>query len=315
MKVAIVDPALGTRNGGDAVISRGIHHALKPITGMADEVRRLALHRAPSREERDFLGASDEVLICGTNLMSNYMALRRRWPWSTDDLMQAAGRVTFFGVGWWQYQTGAIDPWSSRLLKRLQGNHAWATRDDYSAKRLREAGLRATNLGCPTMWEMGSQVLPRAGSRVVATITDYNQNPTLDRALLRLLQSSYRNISIWPQGQGDLEYIRRDLSTTVDVLDPSLTAFENALKMPGTNYVGLRLHGGIFAMQLGVPALVVAIDNRTVEIAKSSGMYAPSRFDLPEIEAVLRGEEREVILRDLTSERELWLARWTRRER
>ena len=68
-------------------------------------------------------------------------------------------------------------------------------------------------------------------------------------------------------------------------------------------------HGGIRAMQRGVPTLVLSIDNRAREIARSVGLRAPSRNAARRYREDLRSGEvvRIDVPRDAVDS---WRARW-----
>jgi hypothetical protein len=84
---------------------------------------------------------------------------------------------------------------------------------------------------------------------------------------------------------GDLAYLRGLLGddprrTRVAIIEPSVAAFAAALGSDATDYVGTRLHGGIFALQHGVRSLIVAVDNRAAEISRDTGLHVITRDDI-----------------------------------
>lgn len=289
MSVVVVDPGMTSTNLGDQIISDAIHREFVSPLKQTTAVQVIPMHGPLSDASRDALRAADEVVVCGTNLLSNHMRFRTSWEWDRADIELAKGKLTVFGAGWWQYQVGAIDPVSARWMKTMSGGRTWGVRDAYSAQRLNNAGVSAAHISCPTLWRVAEQALPSTEKRVIATFTDYNQDPLADRRLIDLLESRYE-VLYWPQGPGDRRYIESISPTTPTFIDPSLAAFDHELQQPDTAYVGLRLHGGIRAMQFGVPSLILSIDNRAREISRSVGLRAPSRHAFRDIELALAGQ-------------------------
>ncbi len=276
--IVVADPGAASTNVGDRIISESVATQLvEPLRASGRTVELVPMHGALSDAHRAALRSAEQVVVCGTNLLSDHMRFRRAWHWPVEDIELCRGRLTFLGVGWWQYQRAGIDPVSASWLRSLAGPTPWAVRDEYSLARLRRARVRAVHTSCPTLWDVEKQVLPSVEKRAVVTFTDYSQDPLADGRLVRELVERFDEVLFWPQGPGDPEYVDRLRRGAGTLLGPSLEELDSVLAEPGTAYVGLRLHGGIRAMQQGVPALVLSIDNRAREIARSVGLRAPSR--------------------------------------
>jgi hypothetical protein len=286
MSVVVVDPGMTSTNLGDQIISDAIHREFITPLSASVEVEVIPMHGPLSDSSRAALRSADEVVVCGTNLLSNHMRFRTSWEWNRADIELAKGKLTVFGAGWWQYQVGAIDPISARWMKSMAGGRTWGVRDAYSAKRLADAGVASAHISCPTLWRVKEQPLPSTEGRVIATFTDYNQDPLADRRLIDLLEARYE-VLYWPQGPGDRSYIESISEKKPTFIDASLSAFDTELQKPDTAYIGLRLHGGIRALQFGVPSLILSIDNRAREISRSVGLNAPSRHAFRDIENAL----------------------------
>jgi hypothetical protein len=61
------------------------------------------------------------------------------------------------------------------------------------------------------------------------------------------------------------------------------------LREGGLDYVGLRLHCGVLALQHKVRSLVVIVDNRAAEIARDTRLPAIARDDIGGIESWVNG--------------------------
>ena len=308
--IVLVDPGMKSTNLGDQIISDAVHREfVDPLRSAGREVRTIPMHGHLSDDSRALLRDADEVVVSGTNLLADNMRFRSPWQWARKDVELTRGKLTTFGVGWWQYQRGGIDPLSARWLRSLSSGRPWAVRDEYSASRLAAAKVSALHTSCPTLWGVESQRLPSGERRVIATFTDYNQDPLADRRLVELLEARFDEVLYWPQGPGDERYLRSIAGDDVRLIPPELAAFDAELRVPSTAYVGLRLHGGIRAMQQGVPTLILSIDNRAREISRSVGLLAPSRHALDRVAALLDAHETAA-LRLPCTQIDAWRGQW-----
>ncbi|WP_257210723.1 polysaccharide pyruvyl transferase family protein [Actinomyces ruminis] len=165
-----------------------------------------------------------------------------------------------------------------------------SVRDDRTKRLLETIGLRAWNTGCPTLWALTPEHcarIPRSKSpAVVFTLTSYQPDRTNDAAMVGILREHYRRICFWPQGVDDLAYLRSlsDMSG-IEIVPPNVDAYSAVLET-GVDYVGNRLHGGIFALQHGCRAIIVSIDYRAREMGKD---YSLTLVERPDIAAELPG--------------------------
>jgi len=106
------------------------------------------------------------------------------------------------------------------------------------------------------------------GDEVVFTLTSYHPDPRKDRAMIDVLRRHYSRLHFWPQSINDLSYLHAlGAADDVEIVPPNLAGFRAVLDR-GTDYVGNRLHGGIFALQRRRRAIIVAIDYRAREMGK-----------------------------------------------
>jgi hypothetical protein len=121
---------------------------------------------------------------------------------------------------------------------------------------------------------------------VVTTLTFYHPNVSKDSQLLNLLLKRYEKVHLWIQGIEDYDYLQ---SLDVDKRDivlipPSVTAFNNLLDThPNIEYAGTRLHAGIRAIQKGRRTMIVAVDNRAIEISRTTGLPVISRENVEQL--------------------------------
>ncbi|MGO3076508.1 polysaccharide pyruvyl transferase family protein [Corynebacterium variabile] len=147
----------------------------------------------------------------------------------------------------------------------LSHDYVHSVRDEQTVDLLRDLGFRAENTGCVTLWgfteEKCCQIPADKSDRVVSTLTDYARDPEKDQVLIDTLEAEYNEIYFWPQGAEDAEYISSLRAASVQSIAPQLEAYRALLMSGNIDFVGTRLHAGIFAMQHNVRALILVVDN------------------------------------------------------
>ncbi|WP_230291762.1 polysaccharide pyruvyl transferase family protein [Croceicoccus sp. Ery5] len=275
MTIALFDPSISSENLGDQIIRDAV---LTELTRRMPEqqIVHLPTQEIIAKHSIRIACEADWRIVGGTNLLSAHMLRYRQWQigWRTA---RRIGPVLLCGVGWWQYQ-GKPDAYTKAVLRAaLSRDGLHSVRDEYTKQKLASIGItNVVNTGCPTMWAEGfGQEASRTkrSNAVLFTLTDYHPNPDRDRLLIGVLKSIYEDLLFWPQGKGDRRYLSSlECDDGIRVIEPSLSAFDSLLKPGAIDYVGTRLHGGIRAIQNGVRTIIVAIDNRSTELAKQTGL-------------------------------------------
>ena len=282
LTMAVFDTALASRNAGDAIIMDAVHRELGRLLGSdPTKAKRIATHAPMSLRDARRIGAADVKFVGGTNILNSRILSYRQWKFRLHQLPYMRNSV-MLGCGWWQYEEKPtkISAFAWRTI--FGGRFLNAVRDTYTERQLRSIGIdNVLYTGCPTMWDLDRTLgaIPQTvADSVVFTLTDYNQEPEADRALVGLLTDLYPSTIFWPQGSGDLEYFRSlDLAVS-EILPEGLAAFDAFLKRPvSIDYVGTRLHAGIRSLQKGRRSLILAIDNRAAEIGQDTGLQVISR--------------------------------------
>lgn len=288
MKLYLTDPTSHQHDGiiknlGDIIIKEAIIDNLNlslqpqiewvPIDGYSD---------------RQKYSNKDAMILAGANILANNPLLNTS-VWKPGLRNFAIGNyLILFGVGWWQYQ--ASPDFITKFFYKywLRKDHIiHSVRDSYTEEMLRKCGIgNVVNTGCPSMWKLPEQlkfesVKPES---VVFTITDYYKNPKYDRELIQIILQEYNCVYFFPQGIGDIAYIKTILDEItlekIEILERSLTAFDDLLKSTVIDYVGTRLHGGIRALQNSRRAFIIAVDNRALEISKDTQLPVTHRNNL-----------------------------------
>lgn len=291
--ITIFDPGLEddqytpSSNLGDLIIQEAVKRELHNIFP-SSETFSLSTQDFVDPKKFKFIGNSSYIFVGGTNLLSSRMRGYKQWKISFFDAVKIQ-KAILFGVGWWQYQD-APDLYTTLLLKTaLSGKFLHSVRDSYTQKKLEKIGFKnIVNTSCPTMWPLANlkpkNFPAKKSETVLLTLTDYNKNPNLDQKLISLLVRKYKTVYFWPQGRSDLAYFS-DFGSSVKILEHSLEALKTFLSSTlSLDYIGTRLHGGIYCLCASRRSLIIEIDNRSKELSKDTNLPTVERSDLEYIE-------------------------------
>jgi polysaccharide pyruvyl transferase WcaK-like protein len=204
-------------------------------------------------------------------------------------------KVVLMGVGWWQYQEEP-NSYTTWLLNRvLSRDHVHSVRDEYTMERLTKLGFDVLNTACPTMWQLSDMVAsPVRPKTCIVTLTDYNKNLEEDQWLLDEVAKYYEEVIVWPQAVRDAAYAR-ELTGNFQLAEPALTAYNDILSSRPSDYIGTRLHGGIRAFQSKHWGMIVAVDNRALEIGRDTMLPVHARGQREEIAASIKSRANRAI--------------------
>ncbi|NJM48555.1 MAG: polysaccharide pyruvyl transferase family protein [Alkalinema sp. RU_4_3] len=306
--ICLLDPGIENNAGdsspnlGDLIIQESVNREIKQIFG-SQQLIRFSTHSYLDYKSISRIQTSTNILIGGTNLLSSNMNKYCQWKISFLDAVRIKNAV-LLGVGWWQYQ-GKPNFYTAKLLRfALSGKIQHSVRDNYSKEQLSSIGIRnVINTGCPTMWPLAginaSQFINQKANSALLMLTDYNKEPDLDRQLANLLLSRYESVYFWPQGRGDLEYAR-EMNLPFKFLDHSFSGLQEFVNSDiSFDYIGTRLHGGVYCLNRRKRALIIEIDNRAREIGKDTGLPTVKRDDLAYIEKWISCSQSPRIILDV----------------
>lgn len=296
-KAGILDTSIATENTGDLIIMESARQVLESLLDAQT-------FYFPTHEK---LGATSYRIqqqlaynvACGTNLLHAHMGLVKQWNVGLVDAFKLKP-VVLLGVGWRSQASRKTDVYTRWLLRRLLDSRRYhSVRDSYSEARLREIGFdNVLNTGCPTCWSLTPDhcaSIPQApGESAVCLLTDYSRNEDRDAELLDLVCSRYANRFFWCQGSGDLNYIRSlGFDRYFRFIPPTLRAYHRLLSDPSLalDYVGNRLHGGIYALKHGRRATIIGVDHRANSMGKDINLPVIDRYrPFEEIKSMIMDE-------------------------
>lgn len=294
--VVLFNPAVSSLNVGDHVIADSARAHLQPLL-RGRFVIDVSTHLPLSWNYARHFRSAPWKLVLGSNLLRGRMnGLFRQWDVTPRTAPLARGSL-LMGAGWWQYGDEPNRYTSSLYRFVLDRERLHSVRDHYTQEMLGRAGVdNVVVTGCPSLWSLTpahcAAIPTRKATRVITTVTDYHREPALDRQMVETLVERYDTVAVWLQGSRDRAYLD-DLGLTgkVDLLEPTLSAFDEALADVDTDYAGTRLHAGIRALQHGRRTAVVAIDNRGREKARSFRLPIVERGDVGALAGFCEGSD------------------------
>lgn len=271
---------------GDAII---MDYALQQLQSIFPEAYffHAPTHDYARRASYKFIRNTQEQIVCGTNLLHDKMYLYNQWKINMVDAALLSD-VSLMGVGTSSYY-GKLDWYSKWLYKSVLGkNRIQSVRDSYTAEVMQNAGFdKVLNTGCPTTWKLTPEFCKTISSQkaksVVTTLTDYDGFASTDKEVIDMLSKNYEKVYLWVQGFYDIELAEKlGILDKVNLISPHLEAFDKVLREEDVEYIGTRLHAGIRALNHKRRTCILAVDNRAIEMGKSSNLNVVSRGQAPD---------------------------------
>jgi polysaccharide pyruvyl transferase WcaK-like protein len=286
-KISVFDTTISDYNLGNQIIMESVYKHLHGV--FPEDFFFKVPYMEITRHTISYLKRSDLILFGGTNSLSGRMESYKQWDLNIVKSFMIKD-VILMGIGWWQYET-KTSLYTRFLLKNvLTKKYYHSVRDSHTKEKLEEIGIiKVLNTGCPTLWDLTPEhcktIPTKKGSGVVMTFTDYNKDHSRDTHLLNVLRNRYSKIYYWIQGEGDLDYLRElNAEKDVQLINPNLESFDQALSLPDVDYVGTRLHAGIRALQKGRRAIIIGIDNRAIEMHRDFNLPVLNQKDMGELD-------------------------------
>lgn len=298
--IMLLDTSIGTSNMGDYIIMECVRKELSPIlkknfvyempthlpafSSFAVFRNSLAVQQY-SNCELKFAGGSNLLV---KDLRTHYP----QWninPWNSRPL---EGVITVgVGAGAGEY----TNSYTTKLYQKVL-NHKYyhSVRDERSKEYVESLGLKAINTGCVTMWMLTpgfcAKIPSKKASRVVFTITAGKNEQ--DQVIVDILNRNYEKVYFWVQGDKDLAVFSGLKRTeNITIVPPSIGAYDSLLSEDDIDYVGTRLHGGVYAMRHGKRTIIIAIDERAREINKCNNLNCVELDKVPdELEFMIQSE-------------------------
>lgn len=307
-KVLLFDTAIATSNLGDEIILEGAKNGLEPVlynslnfrlgTHIENYSVIQMLHK--SFKVKLFCDEMDYKFICGTNLLQNNIprvnAQFMLKPFNADiyknSILVGVGRIGDYK------SMGKV---AQLLYKKVLSKEFYhSVRDEETKKVIEQLGLKAINTGCPTLWcfteEKCKSIPLNKSDKVVLSVSGYKsqKDSQKDKMMIETLRNNYKKVYAWIQTSEDEKYLRELVDADEYNIEMiySLKKYSKVLSEKNIDYVGTRLHGGIYALQHNCRTLIISIDERANGFHETNNIPILKRSEIEKLDAVINSEIR-----------------------
>ena len=293
-KIILYNPAISSLNKGDEIIAEACKENIYSFFPDSMYVE-ISTHLPINNKYLERIKKVNYSFVLGSNLLMSKMDARfRQWDikmWNIDYMKP----VILMGVGWNRYSEKATYYTKTLYKKLFSKEYIHSVRDEYTKLKLNEIGINnVINTGCPTFWDFDKnlcrQIPKNKNEKVIFTLTDYRRDYEKDKQFIETLKKNYKEIYFWPQGIDDYEYLKEvEKSNIIQIIPPTLSGFDKILEKK-IDYIGTRLHGGIRALKHRCRTIILAVDNRAIEINKNYNIPILKREEIDRLEEKLNNE-------------------------
>lgn len=323
MNIVVFDTAIGTFNRGDDIILHSTEKCLAPILennyvmNLGTHINNFNLyHYLRNSKKLKYVDNCDYKFIMGTNLLTGDI-IRSIGQWSVGPLSKRIYRNSIVvGVGVTKNNQKLTFYTKAFYKDILRTDIAHSVRDEQSKAMLESiGGVPVINTGCPTLWGLTPNVCDKIPTKkapnAVLTISGQKkyQQPEYDQKLIDTVEANYDKIYFWVQTYEDEIYLQSLKHKKEFQFVYSLKNYGEICDNAQVDYVGTRLHGGIFAMQHGVRAVILEIDHRAKGFREINNINTLQRENMDALADMLHGTiKTEIYLRE--KEIHEWMAQF-----
>ena len=299
--ILFFDTSIGTFNHGDDIIMRSVYRAFNQLLKnnyRLNYATHLVNYTSRYADEAKIQSCMSTKMkfICGTDIL---------WPNPFDQIKRKQLQISsivnkpsiycgsiLLGAGIKNTDRMIPDHKSISLYNRvLSHEYIHSVRDDSARALLNSMGFMAINTGCPTLWMLDEEFckgIPcEKSDACVLALTSEKKNRILDSKLIQIVKENYSKVYFWVQRWTDDEYLL-SLTNCADIeFIYDLDDYETLLKTTEVDYIGTRLHGGIFALQNKRRAIIIAVDHRAQGMAKENNLIVVNRDDVDVIQDMI----------------------------
>ncbi|MBE7101571.1 polysaccharide pyruvyl transferase family protein [Bacillus cereus] len=298
--VLVLDTSVGSLNKGDDIIMKCVRYQLSDITKNAyiltlpTQVSPFHWYQVARGSHRVKLYSDAKYkFVGGSNLLTMDMLTHfPQWNINMFNYGPLKGSI-LVGVG--AGKGNKINAYTKMLYKKvLSHEYIHSVRDERTKKFLEEMGFKALNTGCATLWsltpEFCKEIPTKKSDSVIFTLTHHSKDLVKDQLLIDVLRKNYKNIYFWIQDASDFLYFE-NLSNTenIKVVPPNIEAYEKVLNTD-VDYIGTRLHGGIFAMRHKKRTIIISIDERARGMSETYNLNLIERADFDNLEKMINSK-------------------------
>ncbi|RDW20412.1 polysaccharide pyruvyl transferase family protein [Oceanobacillus chungangensis] len=298
--ILILDTSVGSLNKGDDIIMKCIKSQLLEITKNS-YVLTLPTHVSPfhwyqvaRRSSRlNIYSNAKYKFVGGSNLLTMDMLTHfPQWNINMFNYGPLTGSI-LVGVG--AGKGNKINRYTKMLYKKvLSHEFIHSVRDERTKIMLEEMGFEAINTGCATLWsltpELCNDIPTKKSESVVFTLTPNTNGSKQDQLFLDILNLNYKYIYFWIQGIDDLSYLKGFKNIeNIRIIPPTIEDYEKLLSTD-VDYIGTRLHGGIFAMRHRKRSIIISIDERARGMGETYNLNLVDREDIHNLDNMINSD-------------------------
>lgn len=296
-RILLLDTSVSSSNRGDDIIMECVRKELFPLLKSCFEIS-LPTHVSAfhwyqvirnSYAIQRFSNCKYKF-VGGTNLLVPKMLTHYpQWNINLFNCRPIVGSI-LVGVGAGAGAEEGSD-WYTRHLyhKVLNHDYSHSARDERTKMYLESLGLKAINTGCVTMWMFTPefcQTIPKKKSdKVVCTINHHDKTDLRDQYIIDTLVRNYREVYYWPQFLEDYDYLRRFKNIeNFHILQATKNDYDRFLTENECDYVGTRLHGGVYAMRHARRSIIISFDERARAINEKNHLNCVDKDNIEQLE-------------------------------
>lgn len=298
--ILLLDTSVGSLNKGDDIIMKCVRHQLLGITNdkftltLPTHVSPFHWYQVARRSNRVKIYSDAKYkFVGGSNLLTmNMLTHFPQWNINLFNYQPLKGSI-LVGVG--AGKGSKVNTYTKILYSKvLSHRFIHSVRDERTKDILEDMGFKAINTGCASLWlltpEFCKDIPTTKADEVVFTLTHHAKNFEKDQFLINLLNKNYKNIYFWVQDAKDLDYFREfENIDKIHVIPPSVEKYEEILHKE-IDYIGTRLHGGIFAMRNKKRSIIISIDERAQGMAETYNINTIHRDNFNQLEKIINSE-------------------------
>lgn len=290
--IVLFDTALKTKNLGDEIIVFYCKENL--INNNLIITNSVPTHIKPNKNELKYLNDNEFKIITGTNIIS--AKENKDYLWLKPKLKYIE-HFCLMGCGANNYEK-KLNFYSQLFYRKLLSkSFIHSVRDSFTENLLKSIGItNVINTSCPTMWKLTPEfcksIPTKKATIAVTTLTDYEKDFDNDFYLLDTLLKNYEKVFIWIQGDEDYEYLKnyKDFEK-LNIIGHTLKEYEQFLISTNCDYIGTRLHAGIRALNEKKRTLILAVDDRALQISKDTNLPVIRRSNIKkDLEKIILNE-------------------------
>lgn len=274
--IVLFNTYIGSLNLGDEIIVNSVFKELNKLL-RKNFVLQFPTHtpcfhfyQIEDKNRSTYVQKAKYKFICGTDLLENNLLSKNPlWNINLFD-SEPLSNTILIGVGTrggYPFKN-EINDYTKKIYNTvLSKEFIHSVRDSIAKNELEKIGLKCIETGCPSLWRLNekhcAEIPKHKSDKVILSLTRGLREPDKDQLIVDILKDNYKKIFFWIQSPKDIDYLYTLKNTeNIETINPNLEYFSEFLKSNNIDYIGTRLHGGIFAMWYKKRTIIISTDKR-----------------------------------------------------